>query len=133
MRGNKLIVMDQGSRKVYNLDYRLEWSFGRASKNAVPDICVNSLSVSRRHGSFQNADGYWYYLDYKGKNGTLYNGKPVTAGLGGRIKPILLTEGDVFIFGTGGNIRYDDRTVWAVFTGMDEDTVQFNEILLRYQ
>lgn len=98
---NRLIVIENGQLISYDLDNKLVWEVGRPSINNVPDIKLHTLTVSRKHGRFQNMDGMWFYIDKKGKNGTVYNGKYITTGLKGRIKPVALKNGDILIFGGG--------------------------------
>ena len=61
-------------------------------------------------------DGIWFYVDRMGKNGTVYNGKHVTPGLRGRVKPITLNNGDILIFGGGENPVINSKTIWAMFS-----------------
>lgn len=119
MRGNRtntLIVIENGQLVSYDLDNKLVWEVGRPSKDNSPDIKLHSLTVSRKHGRFQNIDGMWFYLDNNGKNGTVYNGKHVTAGIRGRIKPIAMKNGDILIFGGGEETTINCKTIWAMFS-----------------
>lgn len=115
-KGNSLIVIENGQLTTYVLDDKLVWDVGRPSKENIPDIKMHSTTVSRQHGRFQNLDGMWFYLDKKGKNGTVYNGKHVTAGIHGRIKPITLKDGDILIFGGGEEAVINSKTIWAMFS-----------------
>ena len=116
---NNLIVIENGQISTYCLDDKLVWELGRPSKDNLPDIRLHSATVSRRHGKFQNMDGIWFYVDYKGKNGTVYNDKHITAGLNGRIKPIILKDRDVFVFGGGEKAIVSCKTIWAMFSQND--------------
>ncbi|MCM1134764.1 MAG: FHA domain-containing protein [Clostridium sp.] len=113
---NNLIVIENGWLHDYPLDDKLVWKIGRPSKGNLPDIKMYSSTVSRRHGTFQNMDGSWFYVDNYGKNGTVYNGKHIKAGLNGRVKPIMLAEGDVLIFGGGEEAVINAQTIWAMFS-----------------
>lgn len=115
-RTNSLIVIENGQLVSYDLDNKLVWEVGRPSKGNSPDIKLHSLTVSRKHGRFQNIDGMWFYLDNNGKNGTVYNGRHVTAGIRGRIKPITLKNGDILIFGGGEDASINCKTIWAMFS-----------------
>lgn len=64
---NRLIVIENGRLSIYSLDDRLTWELGRPTDNNHLDIELLSSTVSRRHGKFQNTDGYWFYVDYNGK------------------------------------------------------------------
>ena len=122
MRGNKknnLIVIENGQLSSYLLDDKLLWDIGRPSKGNKPDIKLYSPTVSRKHGRLQNIDGMWFYIDKKGKNGTVYNGKYVTTGIRGRIKPIFLSSGDVLIFGGGEEPTINCKTIWSIFLQND--------------
>ena len=138
MRGkkeNQLVLIEQDQLTTYLLDDKTIWNLGRVSKGNVPDICLRSMTVSREHGCFRNMDGIWFYYDCNGKNGTIYNGKRITPGIGGRTKPIILTEGDVLIFGGGNASAINSKTIWALFLEWNygaawsvRDTSQCNRI-----
>lgn len=113
---NNLIVIENGQLNMHMLDDRLAWELGRQSKDYKPDIKLYSTTVSRRHGRFENTDGYWFYMDYNGKNGTAYNGRRIEVGINGRLKPVMLADGDVFIFGGGDKPALNYKTVWAMFS-----------------
>lgn len=115
-KGNSLVVIENGKLRTYSLDDRLTWEVGRPSGENIPDIKLYSSTVSRQHGRFQNMDGIWFYVDKKGKNGTVYNGKHITSGIGGRVKPITLKDGDIFIFGGGEVPVINSKTIWAMFS-----------------
>lgn len=119
---NRLIVIENGQLTTYDLDNKLVWEVGRPSKDNFPDIRMYSSTVSRKHGKFQNVDGMWFYLDKNGKNGTVYNGKHITTGIKGRIKPITLKNGDILIFGGGEEAAINCKTIWALFSerGIEE-------------
>lgn len=114
-RGNSLVVIENGQLTTYSLDDKLVWEVGRPSKENMPDIKLHSATVSRQHGRFQNMDGMWFYLDKKGKNGTVYNNKHVTPGIRGKVKPITLRHGDVLIFGGGEEAVINSKTIWTLF------------------
>ncbi len=114
-KGNNLIVIENGQLFSYALDDKNSWEIGRPSRDCIPDIKLHSATVSRRHGKFQNMDGVWFYLDYKGKNGTVYNHKHLDAGLNGRIKPVVLNDGDTFVFGGGEEEVINCKTIWAMY------------------
>ena len=115
-KGNSLVVIENGQLTSYSLDDKVTWEVGRPSKENIPDIKLHSTTVSRQHGRFQNIDGMWFYVDKKGKNGTDYNGKHVTPGIRGRVKPITLNNGDVLIFGGGEGAVINSKTIWAMFS-----------------
>lgn len=112
---NNLILIENGQIFSYALDDKNSWEVGRPSKDNLPDIKLHSSTVSRKHGKFQNMDGVWFYLDHKGKNGTVYNHKHLSAGLNGRIKPVMLNDGDTFVFGGGEEEVINCKTIWAMF------------------
>lgn len=115
-KGNSLIVIENGQLTTYSLDDRVEWKVGRASKENIPDIILHSSTVSRQHGCFKNMDGIWFYVDGNGKNGTVYNGKYVTPGIRGRVKPITMNNGDILIFGGDKEPVINSKTVWTMFS-----------------
>lgn len=109
---NYLIVIENEILKTYSLDKMNVWEFGR--ENA--DIIVEVNSVSREHGRFRCMDGIWFYVDkISNKNGTFYNKRKIVPGANGRIKPILLKSGDIFIFGARCKAKINNKTVWAMF------------------
>ncbi len=114
-KANNLVLIENGQIFSYSLDDKISWEVGRPSKDNIPDIKLHSATVSRKHGKFQNMDGVWFYLDYKGKNGTVYNHKHLVAGLNGRIKPVMLNDGDTFVFGGGEEEVINCKTIWALF------------------
>ena len=115
-KGNSLVVIENGQLTTYCLDDRITWEVGRPSKDNIPDIKLHSTTVSRRHGRFQNMDGMWFYVDKNGKNGTVYNGRHVTPGIKGRVKPITLNNGDILIFGGGEEAVINSKTIWTMFS-----------------
>lgn len=122
-KANNLILIENGQIFSYSLDDKNSWEVGRPSKDNIPDIKLHSSTVSRKHGKFQNMDGVWFYLDHKGKNGTVYNHKHLAAGLNGRIKPVMLNDGDTFVFGGGEEEVINCKTIWALYVtkAFDED------------
>ncbi|MBP3276612.1 FHA domain-containing protein [Kandleria sp.] len=115
-KSNILILIENGQLRSYSLDDKNVWEIGRPSKGNYPDIKLHSYTVSRKHGKFQNMDGVWFYIDYYGKNGTFYNHKHIDKGLRGRIKPVMLNDGDVFVFGGGNKEVINGKTVWGLYT-----------------
>lgn len=113
---NNLLIIDNGKLDSYQLDEKLVWEVGRSSKDNNPDIKLHTSTISRKHGKFQNVDGVWFYIDNKSKNGTVYNNKQIESGLNGRIRPIMLNDGDIFIFGGGDKPSNDNKNVWGLFT-----------------
>lgn len=112
---NNLVVIEDGLLTVYDLDDKNVWEVGRMSKYGKPDIRLNQLTISRKHGKFENMDGIWFYVDYNGKNGTIHNGKHIESGYNGRIKPVLLNDRDIFIFGANKEELFTSKSVWAMF------------------
>lgn len=134
-RKHSLIVIENGMLTVYSLDDKIRWDVGRLSADNEPDIILHSSTVSRKHGYFKNIDGSWFYVDNHGKNGTVYNGKHVSVGIQGRIKPILLKDRDVLVFGGGAEAVVSSKTIWSVFTEFDfgdEYAVQDSKGLTRF-
>lgn len=118
---NELIIIEEGHIMSYLLDDKNIWEVGRPSKNNSPDIKLKSTTVSRKHGRFQNMEGIWFYVDYNGKNGTVYNKKHISVGINGRIKPVMIEDGDVFVFGGGEEEVINHKTVWGLFITRDFD------------
>ena len=112
---NNLIVIENGQLNIYLLDNQVVWEVGRMSKEHTLDIPMHATTISRRHGRFQNMDGIWFYMDENPKNGTIRNQKKLSSGLHGRVKPVMVSPGDVFVFGGGENAVVSPATVWAFF------------------
>lgn len=113
---NQLIVIENGQLDAICLDDKPHWEVGRGSPDCRPDIRLHSLTVSRKQGRFQNMDGCWCYVDYSGKkNGTYHNQKRLSKGLGGRVKPVMLSDGDTLIFGSGDSPVLNGKTTLALF------------------
>ncbi len=115
-KNNNLIVIEKGRLTTYALDDKLVWTVGRPSKDNDPDIKLHSLTVSRKHGKFENIDGIWFYLDEYGKNGTVYNKKRLVKNKNGKKKLITLKDGDIFVFGGGEQEIINSKTIWAMYT-----------------
>lgn len=111
----KLIVIENGRLTDYSLDEKTKWEIGRAAKDNIPDIRLTTATVSRKHGCFMNMNGVWFYTDYNSKNGTVYNKKRISPGIKGRVKPMLLADGDILVYGGGDKETINCRTVWSVF------------------
>jgi pSer/pThr/pTyr-binding forkhead associated (FHA) protein len=118
-RSNNLILIENSSISEYKLDNKQIWEIGRPSKDNNPDIKLHSITISRKHGKFENMDGLWFYIDYNGKNGTYYNHKHIDAGKNGSLNPILLSNEDVFVFGAGSEESLDERTIYGIFLERD--------------
>ncbi len=118
-KGNNLVIIESGQLIEYALDDKNIWEIGRPTKGNIPDIKLYSTTVSRKHGKFENMEGIWFYIDYNGKNGTFYNHKHIETGLNGRIKPIMLKDGDIFVFGAGKEEVINCKTIWGMFITRD--------------
>lgn len=115
-RENNLIIIEKGRLRCVSLDDKQVWEVGRPAGDNIPDIKLYSSTVSRKHGKFHNIDGVWFYVDLKGKNGTVYNGKHITSGRNGRVKPVMIKDGDIFIFGGGEEAVINSKTIWSLYT-----------------
>ena len=112
---NVLVVLEDSKMNIYQMDEKTVWEVGRPHKDITPDIGLLSSTVSRKHGKFESIDGIWFYLDNNKKNGTSYNNKRIGTGISGRVKPILLNDGDTLIFGGGQNPHIGANTAWALY------------------
>jgi pSer/pThr/pTyr-binding forkhead associated (FHA) protein len=121
VNSNNLIVIENGQLTEYRLDNRNAWEIGRISKGNTPDIGLHAATVSRKHGRFTNMGGFWYYLDYNSKNGTVYKDRRIKPGLNNRIRPVRLDDGDVLIFGGGETAVVDARTIWGMYVKEEFD------------
>ena len=112
---NQLIIIENGQLDAICLDDRTSWEVGRGSSEFRPDIRLHSPTISRRHGRFQNVDGCWFYTDYNVKNRTVHNKRKIRKGLGGKSKPVMLKDGDIFVFGSGDEYAINEKTAWALY------------------
>ncbi len=65
-------------------------SLGRAAFNTIS--FPGDMNVSRRHAVIQEVVGTFYVADLGSRNGTVVNGRPITA-------PMALSDGDVIVVG----------------------------------
>lgn len=65
-------------------------SIGRSGSNSIP--FPGDLNVSRNHAIIHEMNGQFYLSDLGSRNGTVLNGRPVTA-------PTLLNDGDLMVVG----------------------------------
>lgn len=92
----RLVVLEKGNLRFYQLAQRQQWTVGRISKNNTPDVAFQTRIVSRQHGWLMGMDEEWYYVDNpQNTNGTFLNGIPIERPLSGTRKPITLKDGDI--------------------------------------
>jgi len=116
-----LIVIEGDELRTYRLSEKDKWEIGRISKTTVPDIAFSSHSVSRKQGYLQFIDGFWFYIDYYGKNGTVYNTKRLKPGIGSTKKPVCLEDQDTLIFGCGASSSRRTVKNWAFYSMFDPE------------
>lgn len=97
-----IIIMENGKARYYGLGAQARMTIGRATAQNAPDIPLTSPIAGRNHGEFVYISNQWFYCDKGSRNGTFYNGKKINAGLNGRVRPVMLQDGDVL------RIDYDD-------------------------
>lgn len=119
VKGNNVIVIANGFANIYELDDKNIWTVGRPTENDNSDIEIKVKTVSRKHGILKNIDGIWFYIDDDNKNGTTVNGKQVKTGMGGRKRPVMLSDGDTLIFGGRGEHVINEKTGWMYFTNIN--------------
>lgn len=118
---NYLIVIENQHLTEYDLDSKAVWEVGRPATGNQPDIRMTSGMVSRKHGRFQRIDGVWFYLDYNTKNGTVFNRSHMDAGFSGRKKPVMLKDGDMFLFGSKKETMERDKHSLGLFVEKNQD------------
>lgn len=118
MSSGNLIMIENGHLEEISLEGKNVWEVGRPTEDSHPDICMHTRTVSRRHGKFKNIGGCWVYVDYNTKNGTVRNNKRIRPNKSSKASPVpvMLGEGDTFIFGSGDDGLICPKTVWATFT-----------------
>src|SRR6266446_9976082 len=79
--------------KIVEVDLK-RFSIGRTLEN---DLTIEDTSLSRRHALIENFQGHFNLSDCGSSNGTLVNGRPVTA-------LTELSDWDVLTFGGVGDI-----------------------------
>lgn len=82
------ISLTGGPQRVPILNGRV--SIGRSGSNSIP--FPGDLNVSRNHAIIHEMNGQFYLTDLGSRNGTVLNGRPVTA-------PTLLSDGDLVVVG----------------------------------
>ncbi len=82
------LTLAAGPQKVPILNGRV--SIGRSGSNSIP--FPGDLNVSRNHAIIHEMNGQFYLSDLGSRNGTVLNGRPVTA-------PTLLSDGDLVVVG----------------------------------
>jgi hypothetical protein len=118
---NKLLVLESGRIKEYNLDEKPRWTVGRQTEDNHPDISVSLKTVSREQGVFEMKDGIWFYTDLNSLNGTYLNGKKINAGFDGRRSPKIMDDSFTLVFGSGDSFYLSGFLIFAVFLKKDYD------------
>lgn len=111
-----LVVLERGTISYYDLESKPRWLMGRATSSNIPDIPLSSPIASRIHGEFVMIDNQWFYFDLKSRNGTLHNGTKIRSGMNGRIRPIMLENGDILQIDRSKTDRTDPRGIWMLFS-----------------
>jgi len=117
--GAKLVIIENDEVRVCELAHRSQWLVGRIDPNSAtePEIPFSSRIVSRKHGSFRNIDGQWYYVDEpENLNGTFYNGVKMQRPLPGRKKSVPLANGDILRVDNADLDRVSSEGVLMLFT-----------------
>lgn len=117
LQGEATLVILEGKSEIRccPLSAKRQWTIGRPTENNNPDIPVRSRIVGRQHGEFNCIDGEWFYIDKGSINGTYHNGKKISNGLNGRVRPVLLNNGDVLRVDSDDLTEPDMRGVWIMF------------------
>ena len=89
-----LIIEENSQIKEWILDGKEYCVLGRLTPGNEPDIQSDSPIVSRQHGQFIKINDQWFYTDLGSLNGTFYNGKKIKTGMNGKMKPVMLSDGD---------------------------------------
>ena len=115
--GAKLIILEGGSLRSVPLKYCSELSIGRQTPDNNPDIPMHSPIVSRKHGTFANMDGQWYFINNPDNlNGTFYNGVKIPAPINGKNKLVMLKDKDILRIDGDNLKKYDENGVVILFT-----------------
>lgn len=88
LKNPKLFVIHEGRVQTFDLAGRQ--TFGRRTKESVPDISLNARTVSRRHGLFETSGEKICFTDTGSKNGTSLNDQPLSKDV-----PSILKDGSV--------------------------------------
>ena len=86
-----ILAVEEDRLHALPLTEQRPYTIGRADA----DLLLQSAVVSRTHGTLLPVDGLWFYCDAGSTNGTLKNARPIKPGMGGRLHPVLLQQGDV--------------------------------------
>lgn len=130
------VVIQGGHIESYALNDRAEWRIGRPTAENHPEIPLLVPTISRQHGVLKYDNG-WRYRDGGGKNGTLYNERPLEK-RHGRMKSFEIKDNDKFLFGSAGERVINSNTVFALYTECaaagcwkSEDTAGYRRIVLN--
>lgn len=114
--GARLVIMEENTISTFPLDSRSEWPLVRASDISDPGtIGLHSPIVSKYHAHLRKSGEDWYYIDNPNNtNGTLYNGKKITAPnhLAGKVR---LFNGDILRIDTADG-RSNTHAVLMLFS-----------------
>lgn len=111
-----LVVLEERKIRNYDLGKRHKWTFGRECPENYPDIAVYSPIVGRKHGEFLCINEEWFYIDQGSRNGTWHNGKKISLGLNGKVRPVMLNDGDILRVDADNLDTPDGRGIWIFFT-----------------
>lgn len=94
-----------------------EQSFGRRASNSNPDLAVNALTVSRRHGTFKTDKKRVHYVDEGSSNGTILNNESLTAYV-----PVPVNDGSCFRIHAVNSSGSDHDVVMVLATDTPDNT-----------
>lgn len=112
--GVTLVLLDQGTIRICQLDRQNTWRLGRSAPDSTPDIPLSSPIASRSHGTFFYRDGQVWYQDAGSANGTLRNGRPLTPGRNQPSPVTPLSDGDELRIDYQDLHTPDPRGVWML-------------------
>ena len=104
-----ILAVEEDRLHALPLTEQRPYTIGRADA----DLLLRSAVVSRTHGTFLPVDGLWFYCDAGSTNGTLKNARPIKPGMGGRLHPVLLQQGDVLHIAFGSGMTQSVNNAWA--------------------
>ena len=115
--GEKLVILQSEMIRTIVLDAKAEWTIGRSVPNNYPDIDIQSIIVSRQHGTLTKSDDQWFFsCNPNNTNPTYINGEAIYTRPDEERRAIPLKVGDVLRIDSVDLRRPDERGVLLLFT-----------------
>ncbi len=111
-----MIVFENETITKWMLTSKNRWTIGRQCPANYPDISLKSDIAGRKHGELIYVSNEWFFMDMGSINGTYYNGEKIRDRINGKIKPVLLNNGDILRIDADDLNNPDERGILMIFT-----------------